>query len=115
MLAGGGPDVRIPVLTWESFAAGFMLMLGGAAAGCPAGVGHNRLVAAPCAQYVPKFAPHLPALRLPMGIECAWRPGVIAALEAANPADLAISGPDPGPVLTSQISHVSSTCWPVRA
>jgi len=71
MLAGGGPDVCIPVLTWEAPVAGFMLKLGAAAAGCPAGTGHNRLAAALCAQYVPKFSLHPPALRLAMAVDCA--------------------------------------------
>ena len=74
MLAGGGPDVCIPVLTWEAPVAGFMLKLGAAAAECPAGTGRYRLAAAICAQYVPKFfavSPHPPALRLAMAVECA--------------------------------------------
>lgn len=75
MLAGDASDVRICALTWEPSVTVFMFKLDAAAAGRPAGTGHARLVAALCAQYVPKFLPpHLPALGLAMAGGLVGRP-----------------------------------------
>jgi hypothetical protein len=55
MLAGASPDVRIPALSWEIFVVAFMLKRGATTSSRPAGTGRDRLVAARCAQYVPRF------------------------------------------------------------
>jgi hypothetical protein len=55
MLAGTSSDVRIPALSWESDVATFMLKHDPTTSDRPAGTDHNRLVAALCAQSVPKF------------------------------------------------------------
>jgi hypothetical protein len=55
MLAGVGPDLRIPALSWETSVTILMLRPAATTSIRPAGIGHDRLVAALCAQYVPKF------------------------------------------------------------